>query len=128
MNNEFTYSINNIYIRDNKIDTLINIINSISNLQQISNNIFKKINDNIIIRQNKLNNLNLRIIRINKIIQIINSRKEILTIKSSKNFPLKKIPLEYNSYLNEKNNNINNNLYKNDFQLTFSNNKAVKDS
>jgi hypothetical protein len=85
MNGKFFVNvINNFESKENNIK---NILTCLDKLKDITEDVFYSINKSLSDKIERFNNLKLRIVRINKIIEILNSQNKALIIKSPRKFP-----------------------------------------
>ena len=80
----FVNVINNFESKENNIK---NILTCLDKLKDITEEVFYSINKSLSDKIERFNNLKLRIVRINKIIEILNSQNKALIIKSPRKFP-----------------------------------------
>ena len=119
--NFFVPVINNFESNESNIK---NILMTLDKLKNVTDKFFYSINKNLNEKTERFNNLKLRIIRINKIISILNSRNEALVIKSPKKFPqlnqinnITKKSIFYQELTNQE----MNNLYKSSYKISYNN-------
>ena len=119
--NFFVPVINNFESNESNIK---NILMTLDKLKNVTDKFFYSINKNLNEKTERFNNLKLRIIRINKIISILNSRNEALVIKSPKKFPqlnqinnITKKSIFYKELTNQE----MNNLYKSSYKISYNN-------
>jgi len=117
--NFFVPVINNFESKESNIK---NILITLDKLKNVTDKFFNSINKNLIQKTERFNNLRLRIVRINKIISILNSRNEALVIKSPKKFPklnqLNNITKK-SIFYQELTNQDMNNLYKSSYKICY---------
>lgn len=70
-----------------KKETYLQIINSMEKLENVNSDILGNINKNILEKRNRLENLHSRIIRINKILALLENIPQALTLLSKKFYP-----------------------------------------
>ena len=117
--NFFVPVINNFESNESNIK---NILMTLDKLKNVTDKFFYSINKNLNEKTERFNNLKLRIIRINKIISILNSRNEALVIKSPKKFPqLNQINniTKKSIFYQELTNQDMNNLYKSSYKICY---------
>ena len=120
MNENFFFPVINNF--ESKESNIKNILITLDKLKNVTDKFFNSINKNLIQKTERFNNLRLRIVRINKIISILNSRNEALVIKSPKKFPklnqLNNITKK-SIFYQELTNQDMNNLYKSSYKICY---------
>ena len=109
---------------ESKESNVKNILMTLDKLKDVTDKFFFSIYKNLNEKTERFNNLKLRIIRINKIISILNSRNEALVIKSTKKFPqLNQINniVKKSIFYQELTNQDMNNLYKSSYKIKYNN-------
>jgi hypothetical protein len=71
-----------------KAESLTQVLNNLELLDSITEDVFLRINKNILEKKNKLENLKSRITRCSNIINLLESLPQALTIKSKRSYPL----------------------------------------